>query len=480
MEDSPASVSDEITAMAVEWAPITAILGGTRAMREARTVYLPQNTAESEVNYSGRLKRSTLFPGFRRTVGTLSAKPFSDPLKLQDDVPAQLKVYAEDIDLEGRNLQAFAHDVFGTALAYGLSHILVDYPPTLTNQTLADQRSSGARPYFVHIRPYQILGWKSQRINGVETLTQLRIMETVQEPLGVWLTVSVQQVRVLYPDHYEIYRQNDPRDNKKWVLVKSGPVSIGAIPLATVYGDRIAFMIARPPLLDLAYLNIEHWQSSSDQSNILHVARVPILFASGFNDGELRVGAGIAVTNDAADSKLEYVDSGRSAPAIEAGRQSIKDLEERMSLFGAQMLIKVPGTRTATESSIDTAEAESALSLMALNMQDSLEFAMEFLAKWDGLPEGGSIKICDDFTDDSQDQFGLDALIRSKELGVLSAETVFEELKRHEVINEELVWEDEKARLKKEGPPIGVVGNFEAPSSGVFGASVPAPAPKAA
>lgn len=480
MDDTPATISDEIAAMAVEWAPITAILGGTRAMREAGKLYLPQNTVESDINYSGRVKRTTLFNGFRRTVATLSAKPFSDPLRLEDDVPTIIKGYCEDIDLEGRNLQAFAHDVFGTALAYGLSHILVDYPPSPVGQTLADQRTSGARPYFVHICPYQVLGWKSKRINGAETLTQLRFMETVQVETGKWTTQNIQQVRVLEPDSYRLYRlsaKQEVNNVKQWVLFAEGPVSIGVIPLATIYGDRTDFMMARPPLLDLAYMNIEHWQSSSDQSNILHVARVPILFASGFENSEIKIGATSAVNNDDPASKLEYVDSGRAAPAIEAGRTSIKDLEERMSLFGAQMLIKVPGTRTATETSIDTAEAESALSLMALNMQDALEYALEFLAKWDGIADGGSVKICDDFTDDSEDQFGLDAIARAKELGVLSAETVFGELQRHDVISQELTWEQEKSRLKEEGPPVGnVAGALEAPATAVFGASTPKPA----
>ena len=38
------------------------------------------------------------------------------------------------------------------------------------------------------------------------------------------------------------------------------------------------FMTAHPPLMDLAWLNLAHWQSASDQRHILHVARVPILF----------------------------------------------------------------------------------------------------------------------------------------------------------------------------------------------------------
>lgn len=455
---TPATPSPEVEAMAQEWPLITALLGGTSAMRAAAKTYLPQAPAESDVAYQYRLKTSTLFNGFRRTVETLAGKPFSEPLQLNDDVPPQIAEYTKDIDLEGRNLQAFAHGAIQTALAYGLAHILVDYPPTPAG-TLEDQRRSGARPYFVAIHPKNLLGWTSERINGAETLTQIRIMESAREQVGEWGVKIIPQVRVLERDNFRIYRQNE---KDEWVLFREGAVSLGEIPLATIYGDRTGFMTARPPLLDLAYLNVEHWQSNSDQTNILHVARVPILFAAGFGDSKLTIGANTAVSADDPTAKLEYVE--HTGAAIDAGRESLKDLEERMSLMGAQMLMHKPGSRTATEKSIDTAESDCALSAVVLNGEDALEQGLQFMAKWDGLAEGGSIEINDDFGG-WMDTLDENTLLRCRELGILSAETVFSELQRRKVISEELTWLEEAVRMKKEGPPVGVVGNFEAPGA---------------
>jgi hypothetical protein len=454
---TPATPSPEVEAMAQEWPLITALLGGTSAMREAGKTYLPQAPAESDKAYEYRKKVSTLFNGFRRTVETLAGKPFSEPLKLNDDVPPVIAEYEKDIDLEGRNMQTFVHGSLGTVLSYGLTHILVDYPETPAG-TLADQRASGARPYFVHIKPQNLLGWKSERINGAETLTQIRMLETIQEPDGEWGVKPVKQVRVLEPDNFRIYRQNE---KEEWFLYKEGAVSLGKIPLVTIYGDRTGFMTARPPLLDLAYLNCEHWQSASDQTNILHVARVPILFASGFEDGTLTIGANAAVTNGDPNAKLLFVE--HTGAAIESGRQSLKDLEERMSLMGAQLLVRKPGSKTATEKAIETAESDCTLAAIVLNMEDAIEQALQFMADWDGLESGGSIEINDDFGD-GLDGMDADTLLRCRELGILSAETVFNELQRRDVLSEEITWIDEASRLKKEGPPAGVVGNFEAPT----------------
>jgi hypothetical protein len=455
---TPATPSPEVEAMAQEWPLITALLGGTSTMRAAGKEYLPQAPAESDAAYQYRLSTSTLFNGFRRTVETLAGKPFSEPLHLNDDVPPAIVEYEKDIDLEGRNLQAFAHGAIQTALAYGLAHILVDYPPTPVG-TLEDQRKSGARPYFVAIHPKNLLGWKSERINGAETLTQIRIMESAREDDGEWGVKIIPQVRVLERDNFRIYRQNE---KEEWFLFGEGEVSLGMIPLVTIYGDRTGFMTARPPLLDLAYLNVEHWQSSSDQSNILHVARVPILFAAGFEDGQLTIGANTAVAATDPNAKLQYVE--HTGAAIGAGRESLKALEERMSLMGAQMLVRKPGSRTATEKAIDTAESDCALSAVVLNAEDALEQALDFMAKWEGLEDGGSIEINDDFGG-WMDTLDETTLLRCRELGILSAETVFNELQRRKVISEELTWLEEADRLKKEGPPVGVVGSFEAASS---------------
>ena len=248
-------------------------------------------------------------------------------------------------------------------------------------------------------------------------------------------------------------------------------MTLGAVPLATVYADRQGYMQGRPPLLDLAYLNIEHWQSSSDQFNILHVARVPILFASGFQEGALKIGAGSAVSNDDPTSKLSYVE--HSGAAIEAGRMSLKDLEERMSLMGAQLLVRKPGSRTATEKAIDSADADSALSLMVRNLEDSLEYALQFMADWEKLGPAGEVELVGEIG--GLEDMEIAGLMKARELGLLSAETIFGEMQRRGLITDDIDWADEWARLTAEGPPIAIGGAFEAPNTAGGAASTQTP-----
>jgi hypothetical protein len=445
-DDTPAARTPEAAFMADERALIATLMAGTDAMRKAGVRLLPKAPAESLDAYNYRLAVSVLYNGMRRTVETLAGKPLAEPLKFGDNVPQQIQDWCDDVDLQGRDLHAFAHAVFVQAIADGISHMLVEYPTTTIGATLAEKRTTGARPYFLHLKHDQILGWKSERISGVETLIELRFKETVTEPKGRWLVQQVEQIRVLMRDAWETYRK-DAQGN--WALHENGAVTLGAIPLATVYTDRCGYMQARPPLLDLAHLNVEHWQSSSDQSNILHIARVPILFASGFTPEKLVIGAGSAVTNDDPTATLQYVE--HTGAAIDAGRLSIKDIEERMSLMGAQLLVKKPGTRTATEKAIDTAEANSALSLMARNLEDSLEYALQFMADWEQLGPAGEVELTGEIG--GIDDMEIEGLMKARELGLLSAETVFHEMQRRGLIADDIEWEEEAARLAAEPKP---------------------------
>lgn len=446
---TPATRTPEVETMAADWPMISALLDSTRGMRTAGKMFLPKHPSEDEESYQYRLGVSTLFNGFAHTVDTLSGKPFSQPLKLGDDVPATLVKYCEDIDLQGRNLQAFAHDVFKTALAYGESYVLVDYPKTPQIQTLADQRISGARPYCVQIKPECVIGWRTERINGVETLVQLRISEYVEEENGEWGVKVVRQIRVLEPDNYRIYRETE---KKEWVEVESGPVSIGCIPFVAVYGSRTGYLTGSPPLLDLAYLNVEHWQSYSDQTNILHVARVPILFGAGFSEKTpIKIGSNMAVMHDDPNAKLGYVE--HSGAAIEAGRQSLKDLEERMSLMGTQLLLRQSTQVTATEKRIDSDENNSVLSQMALNLEDSLEAVLEYMAIWDNQKHGGSIELVTNFTDPLR-SMSVEDVLKAKALGILSAQTAFAEMQRRGIVRDELIWAEEETYLKAELPMV--------------------------
>jgi len=416
-----------------------ALMGGTKAMRAMGKSLLPQWPNEDDGAYKIRLSSATLHPVFRRTVLVNSARPFSKPptyqCALSDD-------WLENIDLQNTTITMFANSLLVECLAYGMCGLLVEYPKAEGVRTKADEKAAGVRPYFVKYSQQNILGWK---IGEGMRLTQLRLLETVEEDDGDFATQTVEQVRVLEVGAWRIFRKNEAED---WVEYDSGTTTLPVIPFVFFYGQRIAFGNGRSPLIDLAFQNIEHYQSSSDQQTILHVSRVPILVAIGFGDSEITIGASTAVTTDNPDASLEYVE--HTGAAIAAGRQSTLDLEDRMRSTGAELISQIQSQTTATQVNAEGEASKSTLQQIVEGFEESLELALSMAGQWVGSTadvEVGLFKSYETALD------GDSAVLGSAcQTGVISKQTHFTELQRRDVISPELQWEEEQKRIGLEKP----------------------------
>jgi hypothetical protein len=451
-------MSDAVSAMRPDLDKIEALMGGTNAMRKAGTTYLKKWPMEDQDSYDFRLQTSTLYNAFARTVENMAAKPFTEEVKWTG-IDTEVEAWFGNIDLQRRSLHMFAQDVFLYGLRDGLTHVLIDHQPTrdengnLLYKTKADEIKAGLRPYAIHIKQSQILGWLSSCIDGVEKLTQLRIKESVTEPDGEFGTTIVEQIRVYMPGAWQTYRKNS---EELWMPYKNGTTSLDFIPLVTYYTRRTGFMTATPPLNNLADLNIKHWNSESDQFSLLHTARVPILAIIGVDEqesGKLKIGAKTALTLPVGGD-AKYVE--HSGKAIEAGRNSLKDLEQQMEAMGAELVTASVVASTATENVLDSAKSQCQLSAMAQGLEIFLDQMVDIMAAWRGLGEQGDIDVFDDFATITVNSATAGAFVTALVLLVdsqlMSRETAFEELKRAGIANPDLVWAVEQKKIKENAP----------------------------
>lgn len=437
--------------MAQQWPIADALLGGTAAMRAAGEAFLPKWPNEERESYDARLKTATLFPAFRRTIGVMAGKPFSKQLTFADDVPEIIRAYSENIDLEGHNLHAFGCNILQEVLGYGICGVLVDYPKVTPARTVADEKSIGARPYMVFIRHSQILGWQTARINGVMTLTQLRLAETGEEQDGPYGVQTIKRVRVLEPGRWQLWQETDKHE---YVLIDEGTTTLNVIPFVPFYGIRHAFMIGESPLIDLAYLNVKHWQSQSDQDTIMHVSRVPILTVIGAEqDTKVTVGASSAVALPIG-ADMKFVE--HSGAAIAAGEKSLEALEAQMIQTGAELLVQKPdGQKTATQANNDAEANKSELQRITESFEDSIDQALQFVAMWRGLPDGGHVSLFKDFAVGSLSDASAQLIVTMQQGGLISKETAIREQQRRGILSPDLVAEEELATVDEAGPQLG-------------------------
>jgi hypothetical protein len=451
-------LSPLVAAMSQHWGMFDALMGGTPTMRAAGKMYLPQWPKEEDKAWNMRLSLATLYPAYRRTVSVLAGKPFSKEMTFGDDVPEPIKEYTINIDREGRNAHAFAYKLFEECLSHGFGGVMVDYPRVAQVEegrvvTREYEKKIGARPYFVHITHDRILGWKCQTINGVVTLTQLRIRDSRVVDDGVYGEKTIPQTRVLRPGSWELWEKNDKDED---VLYDAGRTTLDVIPFVPFYGDYIGYMQGASPLLDLAFLNVKHWQAQSDQDTIVHVARVPILAVIGADDKtNIVVGASSAVTLPQGGD-MKFVE--HSGAAIGAGENALYTLEQQMVQTGAELLLIKPGKRTATEANNEAEGNKCDLQRMVERFEDSWDQCLQIMAKWLKLPEGGHASLFKDFGAANLTDATATLVKDLQASGLLTKKTTLHEMQRRAILSPDIDVDAELEAARDEAPDLGTMG----------------------
>ena len=439
--------------MASTWPKLEALKGGTPAMRKANKAYLPPQPKEDAEDYAYRLATSTLFPAFMRTCGVMAGKPFSKELTL-NKVPAAVEQLLSDVDGQGRSLHAFASDVFADCgIEFGFGGILVDFTKTEEDvKTVADEKRAGLRPYWVHIKKDQILGYKAENRGGTMVLTQLRIAEQREVDDGEFGVSYVDVVRVYYPGRWELYQI--ATDGKSWVIVEEGKMSIGVIPFVPLYGVRLGFMEGVSPLLDLADLNIKHWQQQSDQDDSTRFARKRMVAFIGVSDIDKEVTAASNYAMSIPQGGDLKVVQG-SAESVTVGRTELTALEQQMIQTGAELLVALPGQRTATEASNDAEANKSMLQSIVENFEDALDAALQLTSDWLGAGEGGTVSLFKDFSVNSLSDASAQLVLNMNMQGLITKETALKEMQRRAVLSADLDTETEVALAELQPPDLG-------------------------
>ena len=456
---SPATTSGAYDVMLPRWHVIETLLGGTEAMREAGETYLPRHQEETDKGYQERLASAVLLNMVEQTLDTLSGKPFSEPIKLNEDVPKAIEeTILPDVDLQGNNLDVFARQWFREGMAKALCHVLIDMPRPAPREdgqprTLADDRREGLRPYWVMIKPECLLFARSEVINGVEVLQHVRIIEHYMEQDG-FAEVCKRRIRVLEPGLVQLWEpvKKSNAQKEEWALADEWATGLNYVPLVTFYADRQGFMMGKPPLLDLAHLNVAHWQSASDQRHILTVSRFPSLAcsgASGEDSDPVVVGPNKVLYNPDPAGRFYYVE--HTGQAIAAGRTDLKDLEEQMAGYGAEFLKRKTGGQTATARALDSAEATSDLSAMVGLFEDALAQALDITADWLRLgATGGTVELVKDYDLEEMDATGLQALQVAREKRDISRKTYLTGLRLRGVLPEDFDEDEDWEELMEE------------------------------
>jgi hypothetical protein len=410
------------------WMLIEDLMGGTYGMRRRHRRYLPQEPREQDESYDNRLARSVVPPYYQRLERMLAGMLTRKPVRL-NDTSDNIREQLFDVDLQGNDLNVWTYETARKLVRYGHIGTLVDAP------------SDGGRPYWCIYTPRQILGWRTEAKDGQQQLTMLRLLESVIVPDGDYGEKAVQQVRVLTPGAYELHQK---QDNSEFKIVEEGNTSLSDIPFSVAYCNRVGYLESRPPLEDIAELNLKTYQIQSDLDNQLHISAVPMLAFFGFPSAaeEVSAGPGEAIAFPA-DGRAEYIEPGGTS--FEYQFKRLEQLAGQINELGLSAVLgQKLSAETAEAKRIDRSQGDSTMMVIAQNMQDMIDNCLRFHAEYLGTAESaGSCLVNRDFIGARLEPAEIQALLQLYTAGTITQETLLQQLNDGEVLGDDFDVQEE-------------------------------------
>ena len=412
--DSPFTRTRAVLDMMKGWEIMKAVTEGTEYLRENSEAFLPLEPREDYDAYLARVNRAVFSPFTQRLIRAATGLVLRKPITLTGD-PYWTEMFKMDVDGCGSDLDEYARRILMCSLTYGQSHILVDYPAPAGALSLAEERQQNRRPYWIEVDPNNLYGWRLDRESNYGNLIQARIAEKAVLPDGDFGEKVYDQIRVIEPGRYRVFRKKeqieemyDVSDNsvtgnfemgsadKDYKQVESGQFSLGEIPLVTVYSGKTENLVSKPPLLDIAYLNIAHFQRQADLIHSLHVASQPMLVMEGYDDQtkDLAISVNYAMATQPGN-KVYYVEPASSA--FDAQSAEIKELQMQMATLGISTLSQQKFVAESADARrLDRVDTNSMLAMVSMELEQKLQKCFNLSAEYVGI-EPPEVKISRDF-----------------------------------------------------------------------------------
>ena len=455
--------------MKLDWPIMADTVAGTRQMRSKGERYLPKEPAEKDAHYNYRLSRAIFFNGTERTLTGLVGMVFRKEPKLGEDVPelirgvegadeqAKVEGQWENIDNAGTHGSVFTKEVFTDAMQDGHAVILVDFPPEMEEgASAADEIAAERRPYWVSYKAEDVINWRTSVVGGKTRLDMIVFKECVYEEDGEYGQKEVTKYRVLRPGSWELYRvDRNPENNRlEPVFEASGTTSLTEIPVAVVYSRKTGMLMSRPPLLDLALINICHYQKYNDFSIYLHIASRPLLWFRARNTAKEVEAIGAYTYFDVGDGG-EVAFAETTGAALGAASEDIKDLEGRMATLGLAIVqgkSQPQPETTATEEVLDHVREESDLATAARSLKDGIELCLKFHTQYltPSATTGGSVELGATIEEMTIPPQELQALSNMTGANQISLETFWSILDRAGKLPADFDPKAERAQLEKD------------------------------
>ena len=322
----------------------------------AKEKYVPKLSDQEAEEYSAYVGRAEFYNATARTQVALTGLLFAKPPKVE--LPEALKTIGENISLDDDSLEALAKNIADECLSVGRCGVLVDLPSVeKSDYSKLEAERLNLRAYATLYKAENIINWKTTKINGSNVTSLVVLAETYAEPTNDEFVEKIKTRYRVLDLHDGYYRQRVFSETKAGnfeVVSEIYPSANGQkleyLPFTFFNVNDLKTSVEKPPLLDLAKVNISHFRSEVDLEHGTHFTALPTPYVTGYqgeSSEKLKIGStAVWVINDPS-AKVGFLEfSGAGLSTLE-NRIAVK--EKRMSILGARLLLDEKKTAEATE-----------------------------------------------------------------------------------------------------------------------------------
>jgi len=441
------------TANETNWKFMRDCIEGDTAIKANGKTYIPSLSGQSPDDYKAYIGRP-YFEGYtQRVLDGLTGLMFAKTPTVE--APTQLEALFPNFNLNGSTLTDYVQDISNENVGLGRVGALVDM----------GQDGTQNRPYATVYKTETIGNWRYKNINNQNTLVMVDLEEIEQNWTDEFTAEDVVIYRVLRLTDEGIYEQHiyKPDSEQTYSITPTEiitPLMNGKplvyIPFIPFTPEKLVIEPAKPPLLDLARVNVAHFKLNVDYYQGLHMLGLGAFVAYGIQPKELdnfQVGGSTinGFTNPSA--KVEVVSAG--AEGFTDIRDEKQALIDSMVVLGSNML---QGDKKVAEAEATVAMRSAGQNASLISTADTISRGvtkiLEIMAEWMGISGEISYKLNTDFNLTQMSPQLLKEVIVGKTLGEIPRKVVFDTLKAGEIINDDVTFEDFETMLSEEAPIV--------------------------
>ncbi|WP_169975857.1 DUF4055 domain-containing protein [Campylobacter sp. RM16191] len=443
------------------WQTMRDVLAG----EVAKEAYVPKLSDQTAEEYQAYVGRPEFYNATGRTGNALTGLLFAKPPRAE--LPTAFNKIIQNVSLDDDTLEALAKNIADECLAVGRCGVLVDLPSVeKAGFTQAEVEEQNIRAYAVLYKAEDIINWKITKVNGSNKTSLVVLAETYDEPTNdefehkiktryrvLDLSEGYYRQRVFMETHgkFEVVSEIYPSVNGK---------RLDYLPFTFLNVTDLKTRIEKPPLLDLAKVNISHFKSEVDLEHGTHYTALPTPYVTGYQgdggeDSKLKLGSTVVWTVSNPQAKVGFLEfSGAGLSTLET-RIAVK--EKRMAILGARLLMDEKKTAEATETLQMRKSGENAvLTSVANTVSAGVVSFLKDIAVFENITADKLIyEVNTDYNLAMVDPQILEKLITGIQSGIIPNKVLYDVLLKGELMPDEISnYEEYLALIDEQEPSI--------------------------